>query len=236
MELEEKYAKICIVVPVRNRPDMVTRLLDCFNNSEAKEIEQIYVDDAGDEETKKILIDHIAQHSHASYLRNDRQQLFTRALNRGIRAAQPDNDYYCCVNSDCILKPGWLARLVEAHFKHAGAAIIGYADGRPGPGDGEQQAYYPSRPNHPDYITGHCFMVPKWAWESVGVLCETDPNQAHISSERLWCWRAAMEGNHMFYVNSDLCIHDEGGASWGRSLEWLYSFPYHTLWPGRDEL
>jgi GT2 family glycosyltransferase len=228
--------KVAIIVPVRNRPDMVTRLIECFNNSEARNIEQIWVDDASKEETKKILLEHVSKHPHASYLRNDRQQLFTRTLNRGIRAAQPDNEYYACVNTDCILKPGWLNRLIKAHEDHPGSAIIGYFDGRPEPGEGETEAFYPSRPNHPDYITGHCFAVPRWAILELGVLCETNYNQAHIGSESAWCWNACNNGYSMFYVNSDLCIHDEGGASWKRDINWLFCFDYTTLWKGRDQL
>jgi GT2 family glycosyltransferase len=237
----EDTAKICIVVPVRNRPDMVSRLIDCFNNSEADDLEQVWVDDAGDEETRGILLDHVGKHGNAQYLRNTTQQLFTRTLNRGIRAAEPSNDLYTLVNTDCVLKPGWLALLAKAHMENPGSAIIGYPDGRPS-GNGEvQQAFYPSRGGAPDYITGHCFMVPRWAFLESGLFCETDLQQAHIGSERLWCWRACGSppygfGNHMFYVNSDLCVHDEGGASWGRSLEWLYSFDVSSLWSGRDEM
>lgn len=231
--------KVSIIVPVRNRPDMVSRLIKCFNSSEAKDIEQVYIDDASDQETKDLLLKHVASKSNASYLRNDRQQLFTRTLNRGIRSAQPDTEFYCCVNTDCILKPGWLQRLIDAHVEHHNAAIIGYADGRPAAGEGEHQAFCPTRAPSPDYITGHCFTVPKWAFNTVGLFCETDLSQAHISSERLWCWRACGDppygkGFEMFYVNSDLCIHDEGGASWHRDLGWLFSFDHSTLWDGKD--
>ena len=228
-------AKISIAVPVHNAQEHVSKLLECFDNSEARYVEKVFVNDSSDEHTTEMLLEYCSNRN-CQYLYNDKQQLFTRSLNRAIRACQPNTDLYVCVNTDCELKPGWLNRLVSAYEKHPKSAIIGYPDGSPNDGEGEQQAFYPSVPDHPDYITGHCFLVPKQAFKDIGVLCETDINQAHIASERLWCWRAAKKGYEMYYVNSNLCVHDSGGPSWNRDLGWLYSFDYSTLWAGNDML
>jgi GT2 family glycosyltransferase len=233
--------KVSICVPVHNRADMVRRLLTGFQNTEAATLEQVFVDDYSDEETRKVLLTHVGRNKNAQYLRNESQQLFTRSQNRAIRCASPDTDYYLCVNTDCLVKQGWVQLLVEEMINHPMAAIIGYHDGKPGNEGGLQQAYYPSRSGFPDYVTGHCFMVPRWAFLNVGLLCETDLQQAHIGSERIWCWKACGsvpygEGYEMYYVNSNLVEHDEGGASWHRDLNWLHTFDYTKLWDGRDQL
>ncbi len=225
--------KCCICVPVHNRPDLVGRLIDGFNNSEAKDVEQIFVDDASNEETKNLLVQHVANHPHASYLRNSKQSLFTRTINRAIRSAQPDNDFYVLVNSDVIVKPGWLNKLMNAMLDNPNAIAIGYYDGIPGPGDDLEPVYYPSRPRFNDYVSGHLFACPAYAFSEGGLFPAYENGSAHINSEKYWQWGLLNEGREAFYLSGDEISHNEGGGSWARDLNWLWSFPYETLYKER---
>jgi GT2 family glycosyltransferase len=227
---------VTIVIPVHNAIECTARLLDQLKQTEAADVAQILVDDASDRETHDVLVKYVSEVPNASLLVNDRQQLFTRTLNRGIRAAQPDTTAIVEINTDCQVKPGFLQALVDCFNRHPDSAIVGYNNYTPTEGE-DLEAIYPAVQDHPDYITGHCILIPMDVIRDIGVFCETDYSQAHISSERLWCWKAALQGYKMWYLNSNLCIHDEGGPSWGRNVAWLfYKFDYSTLWPGRDTL
>jgi GT2 family glycosyltransferase len=238
--------RAAIIIPVHNAKNDVAELVESMMNTEVAdiEVEVLFVDDASDKETSDLLLSYCVKYDWFQYLRNREQQLFTRTINRGIRAASPDNDYYVCVNTDCVLKRGWLEALVAPHEdpNTPGVAITGYADGTPPSGEGVEECFYPKRLNSPDYVTGHCIALNALAIQDplVGVFCESDLGQAHIGSEREWCWRAARAGYRMFYVKGDLCVHDKGGASWKnpvtgeRDLAWLGGFNYAQLWKGNN--
>jgi len=240
--MSDDVRRAAIIIPVHNAPECVTELLDSMSKTEVAEIqiETIFVDDASDKETSDILLKYCLENDWCEYLRNNTQQLFTRTVNRGIRSASRDNDFYVCVNTDCVLKYGWLNHLIEPFDSPEcyGVAITGYYDGTPEDEDGWEECFYPKRLNAPDYVTGHCIALDAKALRDpmLGVFCETDLRQAHIGSEREWCWRAAQLGYRMFYVKGNLCVHDKGGPSWNRDLRWLASFDYSQLWKGSDQL
>jgi len=223
-----------LVIPVHNACPQVTRLLSQLPQTEVSGIPQVLVDDASDQETHAVLVKYARKFSNVALLTNPTQQLFTRSLNRGIRAMTPPADYLFLLNSDCQVKPGFANKMLDCIEAHPNAAMIGYPDGIPHKAD-------PEKVEHPGYVTGHSLLIPAWALYRLGVFCETDTagpllGQAHISSERLWCWKALQAGYEAWYVHSDLCIHDDGGPSWGRDLAWLQRFPRKQLWAGRDTL
>lgn len=220
---------VSLVVPVHNAFTCVDRLLGQLKNTELATCQQIFVDDASDRPTHDRLVNYINEVKTASLLVNTNQQLFTRTLNRGIRAAQPNTDLFVLLNTDCQVKPGFVNRMLDCLEEHPDAAVIGYPDGIPTEGGFSQVLY-------PQYVTGHCMLIPRSVFEDIGLFNETDINQAHISSERVWCWRALRFGYTAWYVNSELCIHNEGGPSWNRDIGWLSRFPFHTLWKGKDTL
>jgi GT2 family glycosyltransferase len=225
-----------LVVPVFNALDCVVRLLDGLENSEAADLPIVFVNDASTEDVRTPILEYCSRHNNAQYLYNPIQQLFTRTVNRGIRAHTPFIEFFVLLNTDCELREGWLNRMIECMQKDPSIAIVGYPDGIPVEGP-DQEARYPSRHGSPDYITGHCMLVPRWAFEEFGMFVETDRNQAHIGSERIWCWQINQRGYKMMYVNSPLVIHNQGGPSWKRDLTWLFKkLQQDDLWDGKDEL
>ena len=174
-------------------------------------------------------------------LTNEKQQLFTRTVNRGIRYAVRhwNPDLILCINTDCILKQGWYEHLVGA-FEDQRVGIAGYRDGY----HMDYGKPY-TEVKKPDYITGHCFGMRVSMLREVGVLCETDTNgkqdpdlapflgQAHIGSERILCWKANIYGWKTSYCNKNLVDHGTG-ASWGRDLGWLSNFDLQPLWEASD--
>jgi len=221
--------KISIVVPVHNAGDHVQTLLQMLPKTEARSCEQVFVDDASALVVRDMLLRYAMDNLNVSVLRNSTQQLFTRTVNRGIRAVSPDTTHILEINTDCMVYPGFINAMLEAFEMAPNVAIVGYPDGKP-------EETHNQKVNHPDYVTGHCMMAPMNLLGQHGLLCETDINQAHISSERLWCWKLFSKGYIGVYVNKPLVIHDAGGPSWNRDLGWLQRFNYNQLWPGRDTL
>ncbi len=222
-------SKVQIVIPVYNRPDMVSRIINSMKNTEAVNYLQLFVDDGSEKETTEMILKYVLERPGCvEYLRNLKQQLFTRTVNRGFRASIPNIEYLVEVNTDCILLPGWLDKLINVLDVNPKAAIVGY----PNSSDCERI----EKVDYPNYITGHCIAIRRTALEDIGTFCETDLQQAHIASERIWCWKAVELGWEMYYVHSPVCLHEEG-TSWNHNLHWLFSeFDYSQLWKGRDTL
>lgn len=220
---------ISLIIPVHNAVECVINLIENLKNTEARDCEIIFVDDCSNLDTHKILLEYASEFSNVQILRNNRQQLFTRTLNRGIRAAQPDTEYFVCVNTDCELFPGWLNSLIAVMEYDKDCAICGYPEGVPETKELEKIV-------HPNYITGHCTCIRRKALEELGVFCETDLEQAHVSSEKSWCLKAHKNKWNIYCVNTPLCYHRKNGPSWDRDITWLRGFNYKNLWKGRDDL
>ena len=209
----------------------------------------IIVDDASDADTRKVLQDFPKFRpviSNTTLLRNERQQLFTRTVNRGIREAvhRYNAKAVTVVNTDCILKDGWLLQLQQA-LKDPRVGMAGFWDNNYPDVDLKKQPY--TEMKAPGYVTGHCFTLRVEMLREIGILCETDTTgkvdpalaaykgQAHIGSERLLCNKANLRGWKTVYVNAPLVEHGDG-KSWGRDLRWLNQFVLEPLWHPCDTL
>jgi GT2 family glycosyltransferase len=184
--------------------------------------------------------------ARTALLRNDRQQLFTRTVNRGIRHAVREwgAEAVVVVNTDCTLKQGWLSALLSA-LDNSRVGMAGYWDNNFPDVDLKKQPF--TEVKVPEYVTGHCFVLRVAMLREIGVLCETDTDgrqdraltafkgQAHIGSERILCNRANIAGWKTVYVNAPLVEHADG-KSWGRDLRWLSQFTLVPLWVPNDTL
>jgi cellulose synthase/poly-beta-1,6-N-acetylglucosamine synthase-like glycosyltransferase len=245
---------VAIVVPVHNALEYTRQTLHAIAITYPR-VPLIVVDDGSNEVTCRWLADFVRERhpgrvaGHCVLLRNERQQLFTRTVNRGLRWAynlRHGNDplridFVAVVNSDCDLWDGWLKAL-RLGMEDARAGIVGFAEAP----DGWEPAYRELR--EPAYISGHCFLVRVRMLEEIGVLCETDTyggpdspdhtrwlGQAHVSSDRALSWRANRAGWRTLYCHCRLCAH-AGAQSWHRDLEWLARFDLQPLWPPCDAL
>ncbi len=236
--------KVGIVVPVHGAIDYVRQVMTPILR---EEVPVVIVDDASDPDTWDYLrsLDcyERGQGQEVALLRNKRQQLFTRTVNRGLRHLYRvwKPDAMAVVNTDCNLGEHWLRDLTNGLRSWDGLGIVGY----PQHPTGKAPPFRIKRP--PDYVTGHCMLLRTRMLEEVGVLCETDTDgrnspelalyhgQAHIGSERILCWRAAEAGWGAADCHSPQCTHAEG-KSWGQNLQWLHHFQLDPLWEPCDTL
>jgi len=250
---EERKPDTAIIVPVHNALEHVQRCLPSLVAT-CPRLPLIVVDDGSDEETHRWLRHFLVEECPGPYvarralLRNERQQLFTRTVNRGLRWAhyrrQGDDplplDYVAVVNSDCCLSPGWLGAL-RAGMQDLTVGMVGYCDRA----DGRAPLLRELR--EPDYVGGHCFLLRLKMLEQIGILCETDTDgtsnpdlapylgQAHYGSDRTLSWRANRAGWKTLECHAPGCAH-AGHASGGADPAWLRSFDLWPLWPPCDQL
>ena len=104
-----RQAPVDIVVCVHNALDDVKRCLDSVVRHTAQPYTLLLVDDGSAAATRDYLAEFARTHS-ARRLRNESAVGYTRAANQGMRAAAAP--FVLLLNSDTIVTPEWLDRLV----------------------------------------------------------------------------------------------------------------------------
>lgn len=232
-----------IIMPVHNALPYVKRTMEFFQN-QGELYPLVIVDDASDAETSQYLRECASSMKFVSVLRNNRQQLFTRSVNRGLRYAYKTYSpkHMIVLNSDVDLFRCWEAGLLDLLDLNPDIGKVAYRDStEPDLPDEYEEVKFPG------YLTGHCFAVPTRVLEEVGVLCESDVGGAqcvfpelahlhglaHIGSDRHLTYKIQKAGYKTVYSNFPGCGH-EAGKSWGHNLHWLNSFILEPLWPAND--
>jgi GT2 family glycosyltransferase len=235
------------VVPIHDARDFTQGLLRTLQRT-LPLVPLILVNDASKDRElhewlRQYTLDRLLADQEVLLLENARQQLFTRTVNRGWRAAYRlyNPDYLVTINTDCRLKEGWLGKLTDLLDQSPRVGLVGYAQHPTG-----NKPYYPEKLN-PEYITGHCFAARVSMLDQIGILTETDLTgrdsrelapylgQAHIGSDRLLSWRANAAGWRTYECQHALCDHAEG-KSWKHDLYWLHKFQLDPLWDPCDTL
>lgn len=102
---------VTVVVPVFNAPDDVADLLQSLAASVGPQQRIVLVDDAStDPSVEPILADFAADRPGTRLVRHRENRGFAAGVNAGIAAA-PGN-HVVVLNSDLVLPPGWLSRLL----------------------------------------------------------------------------------------------------------------------------
>ena len=112
-----------IVVCVHNALEDVDRCLASILRHTAQPYALILVDDGSDPPTRDFLADFAAQQPHATLLRADTATGYTCAANRGLRHSRAP--FVVLLNSDTIVTPGWLDRLVACAASDPSTGIVG---------------------------------------------------------------------------------------------------------------
>jgi len=121
---EPALPTVDVVVCVHDALEDVRRCLWSLLNATERRFRLILVDDGSAEPTAGLLADLAARHPAVTLIhRAEPPHGYTLAANAGLRAST--SDYVVLLNSDTILTPGWLARLVEHGERHAQLGILG---------------------------------------------------------------------------------------------------------------
>jgi len=112
-----------IVVCVHNALEDVERCLASILHHTFLPYTLILVDDGSDPPTSDFLADFAAQQPHATLLRADTATGYTCAANRGLRHSSAP--FVVLLNSDTIVTPGWLDRLVACVAADPATGMVG---------------------------------------------------------------------------------------------------------------
>ena len=113
---------VAVVVCVHNALADVTRCLESVRQHTGQPYSLILVDDGSDAETRDLLAA-FSEANGATLLRNEVAAGYTRAANQGLRRA--DTEYVVLLNSDTVVTPGWLDRLVACAESDPSLAAVG---------------------------------------------------------------------------------------------------------------
>ena len=211
-----------LVVPAHNGltyvKDCIQSILDCSGDCPYR----LYlVDDGSDHFTSRFLEERAGAHAHISVLRNDRSRGFLQSCNIGI--AQGSAPYVVLVNSDVIVTPGWLSRLVRCadsdpriacinpFTNYASNINIPLAPGANFYGMDHVLAHRSPR-SYPDVVTGvgFCMLLRRAALDELGVFDEVY-GRGYCEDSDL-CMRLTAKG-YRTVVADDVYIYHKGRAS-----------------------
>lgn len=117
------HPSVEIIVPVYNEPDLASTCLDSVcRYTLYPNWTLTVVDDASDSFTRAFLDEHAARTGRIRVLHNDENLGFVGANNRALRTS--DADYVLLLNSDVVVTPGWLTKMVAVAESDSTIAMV----------------------------------------------------------------------------------------------------------------
>ena len=207
----EKHARVTIIIPVAGALEYLKKCLNSLVRY-TQNYELVIVDNGSDKETKKYL-----SGLNVKLQTNDKNMGFSYACNQGIKLAT--SDYICMLNSDTVLTPNWLSKLLKG-FDRPNAGIVGpstcYCRGkqciwelagkRTGMTQEEMNAVDVGKGIIETDIYGFCYLIKKEVIDKIGVF---DYKKYPIGSaeEKDFSWRAGKAGYKSYWVQNSYVHH-----------------------------
>jgi GT2 family glycosyltransferase/tetratricopeptide (TPR) repeat protein len=115
--------RVDIVLCVHNAFEDVKECLTSIRRHTKVDYRLLIVDDGSQAETRDFLKSWVQEDSVATLFRNETARGYTKAANIGLRASK--GDYIILLNSDTIVTPGWLEKLIECATSRKNIGIVG---------------------------------------------------------------------------------------------------------------
>lgn len=221
MHRDDRSPACDLVVPVHNGLSYVADCLQSILASGDRAYRLFVVDDGSDAATRRFLEEVAGAHPHVALHRSDLNRGFLQSCNVGM--AQGTAPYVVLVNSDVIVTPGWLARLVRCAESDARIGSVNpltnYASNinvPMAPGATlygmDRVAAAQSSPRYPDVVTGvgFCLLLRRAALAEVGVFDEVY-GQGYCEDSDL-CMRLTAAG-YRTVIADDVFVYHKGRGS-----------------------
>jgi GT2 family glycosyltransferase len=115
---------ISIVVPVVDQPDVTIRCFHGVRLFTKLPFELIWVDNGSTKESRRLIARQADQFKGRCHLiRNDTNEGFIKATNKGIRAAR--GEYIILLNNDTEVFPGWETKLIKPLYHYDDVGAVG---------------------------------------------------------------------------------------------------------------
>ncbi|MBE9185078.1 tetratricopeptide repeat protein [Microcoleus sp. LEGE 07076] len=115
--------RVDIVLCVHNAFEDVKECLNSIRRHTKVDYRLLIVDDGSQPETRDFLKSWVQEVSVATLFRNEMARGYTKAANIGLRASK--GDYIILLNSDTIVTPGWIEKLIECATSRKNIGIVG---------------------------------------------------------------------------------------------------------------
>jgi GT2 family glycosyltransferase/glycosyltransferase involved in cell wall biosynthesis len=182
--VEERSGEIVdIIVPVYNSPEWVRACLRSLLCNTDWPYRLIVVDDGSDSYTRNELSTLVAEHKSSLLIANETNLGFVRSCNIGMRSS--DGLHVVLLNSDAIVPPGWLSRLVRCAEADPSIGIVNPLSNEAanisiplapgcnflGMDEGLQRS---GKVSYPDIVTaiGFCLLLRRRMLENIGLFDE----------------------------------------------------------------
>jgi GT2 family glycosyltransferase len=216
---------LSVVIVNWNTSELLIQCLESIFNAESSlTFEVVVVDNGSTDNSVQAVSNRFPQ---VRIIANDRNFGFAMANNQGIRIGNAR--YYLILNSDTIVRPGSLDKLVHYADEHLEAGMVGpkllNMDGTLQESWAEFPSFWseitgqPVRKRYPigdpcfaydvDSILGACMLVREEVVRSIGML---DEEYFMYSEEIDWCFRIKRGGWRIHYYPESEMFHI-GGAS-----------------------
>ncbi|MDA3896864.1 MAG: glycosyltransferase [Desulfobacteraceae bacterium] len=169
----------CVIVPVFNQVSAVRNCLESIENATRYPYRVIVVDDGSDNHTASFLRQFVKERPNYTYVRNKKNLGFVGSVNAGMQATMGED--IVLLNSDTIVTPGWLTKLVRCAQSDPLIGIISPLSNsasrlwiKPNPGETifetAKHIEAITQPRYPDVVTpeGWCFYIRRRVYETLG--------------------------------------------------------------------
>jgi GT2 family glycosyltransferase/glycosyltransferase involved in cell wall biosynthesis len=110
-EILSLFPKVSIIIVSNNHLSYTKLCLESIlKNTEYPNYEIVIVDNASDEDTVNYLEEFCSSHSFTKLILNQENLGFIQAQHQGVQIS--DGDYLVLLNSDTMVTPGWISRLL----------------------------------------------------------------------------------------------------------------------------
>lgn len=119
------YRPLSIVVPVRNRPELIRRCLDSIYNQSYRPIRLFVVDNASTDNTPEVVEDWIRTHDSEDFrvtLLHEPKRGAAAARNRGLR--EVDTDFMLFFDSDDVMLPELAISVMETFDRNKNLDLV----------------------------------------------------------------------------------------------------------------
>ncbi|MFX1375915.1 MAG: glycosyltransferase [Promethearchaeota archaeon] len=188
---------VSIVVPIKNRRNLLLNLIKNLSNLDYPEYEIIIVDDCSEDKTKELL-----KNCSIRYIILEESVGSAKARNIGIKEAK--NDIIALTDSDCFVSKNWLRDLVPYLKKYdaVGGKVKFYDDteNKFNPFDAKHETVL-TKNSSINFLNTSNMIFKREIWESSGGFSNFRIEDLEFS------WRLMKKGFKLIYSPKGLIIH-----------------------------